>query len=122
MLQASGLQPPRHYGVAGIAAVVQQRCCGGGIALRHLATRVALRTSLRRQFSRSVRTRFAPNKQIIKIRTKKKKKSETKTRREKNNEAHEKNMKGGRSERRTQPLWISSNDCGSDLKPSSSKE
>lgn len=52
----------------------------------------------------------------------KKKKSETKTRREKNNEAHEKNMKGGRSERRTQPLWISSNDCGSDLKPSSSKE
>ena len=71
MLQAGGLQPPRHDGVASIAAVVQQRSCGGGIALRHLATRVALRTSLRRQFSRSVRTCFAPNK-IIKSKKKKK--------------------------------------------------
>jgi len=56
MLQAGGLEPPRHDGVSSIAAVVQQSSGGGGIALRHLATRVALRTSLRRQFSRSERT------------------------------------------------------------------
>jgi len=60
MLQAGGLEPPRHDSVSSIAAVVQQSG-GGGIALRHLATRVALRTSLRRQFSRSVRTSCTPN-------------------------------------------------------------
>jgi len=72
MLQAGGLQPARHDSVAGIggrprrivegsgAGVVIQSS-GGCIALLHLATHVALRPSLGRQFSRSVFTNFATN-------------------------------------------------------------
>lgn len=70
MLQAGGLQPARHDGIAGIgggpcrtvqgsSAGVVIQSSGCSIALVHLATHVALRSPLGRQFSRSVYTRFA---------------------------------------------------------------
>lgn len=65
MLQAGGLEPPGRDRIAGTVCgsrIVQSPSAGGvviqssrrgGIALLHLATHVALRPSLRSQFSRS---------------------------------------------------------------------
>lgn len=68
MLQPSGLKPARHDRIAGVTGrtcIVQRTAAAattgmiiqssrrGGIALLHLAAHVALRTSLRSQFSRS---------------------------------------------------------------------
>lgn len=68
MLQAGGLQPPCHDRITGITGrpCIMQRPTAGvviqssrrSIALLHLATHVALWTSLGRQFSRSVYTRL----------------------------------------------------------------
>lgn len=65
MLQASGLEPPSHDSITSVvsgtcimqgptAGVVVKGSRRRSIALLHLAAHVALRTSLRSQFSRSV--------------------------------------------------------------------